>query len=277
MGCWARLFSVIKARTAVAVNLILEQARKHRSIRKYKPDPVPPDAMERILEAGLRASSSGNMQTFSVIVTTDPEIRKELGPAHFHQEMVQEAPAFLTFCADFHRMRQWLRLREAPDNFDNFMSFMIATIDAVLAAENAALAAEAEGLGICFLGTTLASCGEIAKILRCPQNVVPVAGFSLGFPAEAPPARDRLPLSGIVHREKYEMPGDAQIEDCYRARETAGWERYMANPALRKMVEEKGVKNLAQIYTKLKYTRESHIAYSKQVMDCLSAQGFLNG
>lgn len=256
-------------------NAIFEQMRRHRSIRKYKPDPVPEEKLARILEAGLRASSSGNMQVYSVIVTTDPAIRRELGPAHFHQEMVQEAPAFLTFCADFRRMRKWLKLREAPENFDNFMSFLIAAIDATLAAQNAALAAEAEGLGICFLGTTLASCGEIARILRCPEHVVPVVGFSLGYPAEAPPARDRLPLAGIVHRERYHDHAPEEVALIYSERERAGWERYRQSESLRKMIEEAGVENLAQVYTKLKYTRESHVRYSEQVLGCLRAQGFL--
>lgn len=257
------------------MNPVLEQIYRHRSIRKYKPDSVPEDVLQRILDAGVRASSSGNMQVYSVIVTTDPAIRQELGPAHFHQEMVRDAPVFLTFCADFHRMRKWLKLREAPDNFDNFMSFMIAAIDATLAAQNAALAAEAEGLGICFLGTTLASCGEIARILRCPENVVPLVGFSLGYSAESPPSRDRLPLSGLVHRERYHDHGTAEIASIYQDRERAGWERYRQNESLRGLIEASGVENLAQVYTKLKYTRESHVRYSEDVLHCLRTQGFL--
>lgn len=257
------------------MNAILEQVRRHSSIRKYKSDPIPEDVMDRILEAALRTSSSGNMQAYSIIVSTDPELRRQLLPAHFDQSMVTEAPAFLTFCADFHRMRRWLELREAPENFDNFMSFMIASIDAILASQSAALAAEAEGLGICYLGTTLASCGDIAKILKCPSHVVPVVGFSLGYPDESPPTRDRLPLQSLVHRDVYREESDAQILATYRERETKGWERYMSSPELRAMVETSGVQNLAQIYTKLKYTRESHIRYSETVMDCLKDQGFM--
>ena len=247
----------------------------HRSIRSYEKTPVPEELLEKILQAASRASSSGNMQCYSVIVTSDPVIKQELYAPHFQQSMVLEAPLFLTFCADFHRMRHWLALNEAPENFDNFMSFMIATIDAVLASQNAALAAEAEGLGICYLGTTLASCGEIARILRCPQHVVPVVGFSLGYPAETPPQRDRLPLRGIVHRERYEEYQEGAIREIYGEKERAGWERYMAIPELRKMIEESGVENLAQVYTQVKYTKESHIAYSEQVLGCLRAQGFM--
>ena len=120
----------------------------HKSIRKYKPDPIPEIMLSRILGAALRASSSGNMQCFSIIVTKNKTLRKKLYQLHFKQDMVLQAPIVLTFCSDFHRMRKWLKLNRAPDNFDNFMSFMIGAIDAVLASQNAALAAENEGLGI---------------------------------------------------------------------------------------------------------------------------------
>lgn len=253
---------------------VFENIHNHRSIRKYKQDAVPEELLEKILNAALRASSSGNMQAYSVIVTTDSGLRKELGPAHFDQSMVQDAPVLMTFCADFHRMRRWIALKDAPENFDNYMSFMIAAIDATLAAQNAALAAEALGLGICFLGTTLASCGDIARILNCPSHVVPVVGFTLGFPDEMPAPRDRLPLDGMVHRDRYRDLKDEDILGIYKDRERAGWDRYMANDELRRMVEESGVKNLAQIYTKLKYTRESHIGYSEHVLTCLRERGF---
>jgi nitroreductase len=254
---------------------LIQQIRSHRSIRKYKADPVPEDVLERVLEAAIRASSSGNMQAYSVIVTRDPELRRRLYKPHFEQSMVLDAPVLLTFCADFHRMRKWLEISEAPPNFDNFMSFMIAAIDAVLASQNAALAAEAEGLGICYMGTTLASCREIAEILNCPDHVVPVAGFSLGYPAEAPAPRDRLPLEGIVHRETYRSPTREEVLSTYAEREGKGWERYRANPELAKSALAAGAKNLAQVYTKVKYTRESHIGYSENVLRCLREKGFL--
>ena len=248
----------------------------HRSIRRYKPDPVPEDLLERALSAGLRASSSGNMQTWSVIVTSDRELRERLYDPHMEQEMVLDAPLLLTFCADFRRMRHWLRLHQAPDNFDNFMSFMIATIDATLASQNVALAAEAQGLGICYMGSTLANCDRIGRLLCLPPGVMPVVGYSLGWPDENPAPRDRLPLSGLVHRETYHDYTDEDILAIYAERNRKGWERYMTYPELRTRIEGSGVQNLAQIYTVLKYTRESHIEFSDTVLDYLRRQGFLD-
>ncbi len=252
-----------------------ELMSRHRSIRKYKDKAVPEDIIDSILESSTKASSSGNMQAYSIIVTKDVNVKRKLSPLHFNQSMVMEAPVFITFCADFHRMRRWVKLSHAPDNFDNFMSFMIASIDAILASQNAALAAESHGLGLCYLGTTLANCGKIAKVLNCPKNVVPVVGFSLGYPDEAPKERRRLPLKGIVHYDIYKEYSDEEILTIYKDKEISGWKRYNEVPELRKMVLDSGVKNLAQIYTKLKYSRESHIEYSRTIYNCLIDQNFL--
>jgi len=255
---------------------VIDVARQHRSIRSYKPDAVPEEILNDCLETGIRASSSGNMESYSIIITRDPKRRGRLYKAHHEQKMVLEAPLLLTFCADFHRMRLWLGQNDAPDNFDNFMSFMVAAIDAVLVAQNIALAAESHGLGICYMGTTLASCREIGQILEVPKGVVPVTSFSLGYPNEDPPLRDRIPLSGLVHQETYRDYDRRRIEEVYRERETAGWNRYMSFPDLKRRIEKSGVKNLAQVYTIVKYTRDSHQAMSRQLQEYLTEQDFMN-
>ncbi len=248
----------------------------HRSIRKYKSDPIPEPLLQKVLAAALRGSSSGNMQSYSIIITTDKQIKERLFEPHFKQKMVLEAPVVMTFCSDFHRMRVWLKERDAKDNFDNFMSFMIGTIDAVIAAQNAVLTAESLGLGICYMGTTLASCGQIAKILNCPDNVVPVTGFVLGYPDENPAIRDRLPLEGMIHKDTYQDYRCDDINRIYKERDVNGWNRYMTFPDLKVLIEESGVKNLAQVYTTVKYTKESHIQYSQQLLECLKTHDFFN-
>ena len=253
-----------------------EQIQSHRSIRSYTSDPVPEELVGRLLETGIRASSSGNMQSYSVIVTRDRALRERLYEAHFQQNMVLEAPVLMTFCADFHRMREWLQISDAADNFDNYMSFMVAAIDAVLVAQNIALAAEAEGLGICYMGTTLASCRTIGELLKVPKNVIPVTSFVLGYPAEDPGLRDRLPLDGLVHQETYQAYTADRVAEIYHDREVAGWQRYMSFPDLKKRILESGVTNLAQVYTTVKYTRESHKRMSENLLAYLAEQDFMN-
>lgn len=255
---------------------VIETIHQHRSIRKYKPDPIPDKLLNEILSAGIRASSSGNMQAFSIVVTQDRKLKEQLYRAHNDQEMVLEAPHLLTFCADFHRMRQWLRISHAPDNFDNFLGFMVAAIDAILVSQNIALAAESKGLGICYLGSTLANCDQVGRILELPINVVPVVGFTLGYPNEDPALRDRLPLEGLVHVETYQDYTAEQINEIYHDREIKGWDRYMSYPRVRQMIIDAGVDNLAKVYTTVKYTRETHQELSQKIQNYLHEQDFMN-
>lgn len=243
---------------------ILEQ---RKSIRQYQNREVSGELLNKILKAAIQTSSSGNMQTYSIIVTRDKELREKLYPLHFEQNMVLDAPVLVTFCADFHRMRRWIALKEAPENFDNFMSFMISSIDAILVSQTVSLLAESEGLGICYMGTTLANCEKIGEVLELPPNVVPVVGFSLGYPSEAPSARDRLPMKALVHYERYQKFSDQDVLDAYKDREDKGMKRYADHP---------NVQNLAQVYTKLKYTRQSHLEYSNTVLKYLDKQNFMN-
>ena len=254
---------------------VIQQILNHRSIRKYKPDPIPEELLQEILQAGIRTSSSGNMQTYSIIVTREQQLRERLLEPHMRQKMVVDAPVFLTFCADFNRMRRWLKLNQAADNFDNFFSFLIGAIDAILVSQTVALAAESRGLGLCYLGSTLANADAIGNILGVPKNVVPVTGFSLGYPDEQPDLRDRLPFSSIVHWETYKDYTDQEIQNIYEEREIKGWQRYMKSKWLREQVEEKGVENLAQLYTEVKYTRTSHQEFSRKLLTYLENQEFM--
>lgn len=175
----------------------------HRSIRSYLPEPVPEEVLRRILEAGVRASTTGNMQLYSLVVTTSPEIKERLAPCHFNQPMVTQAPVVITFCADIRRFSLWCRQRGAEPQYDNFVWFVNSVIDTILASQNIVLQAENEGLGICYLGTTTYNAQEIAEVLGLPEGVIPVTTLTMGYPDKMPPQTDRLPLEGVVHRERY--------------------------------------------------------------------------
>jgi nitroreductase len=255
---------------------ILEAIRDHRSIRQFKPDPVPDDLLHEVLEAGIRASSYGNMNSYSIVVSRERETRERLFEPLRHQKMVVEAPVQVTFCADFRRMRKWLALNDAPDNFGDFFAFMIGAIDAVLVSQNVALAAEANDLGICYIGATLGNTHLVGEVLELPEGVVAVTGFSLGWPDEEPRLKDRLPFSGLVHHERYHDHTDDEIREIYHERDKVGWDRYMTNARLAKMMEESDVENLAQVYTTLKYTPAAHEMHSASLLAYLRKQGFLS-
>jgi len=240
----------------------------HRSIRKFKTEPINPDILNIILEAGIRASTTGNMQVYSIIVTTSKELKDKLWECHFKQDMVKTAPVILTFCADFNRFNKWCELREAKPGYNNFLSFMTGAIDALLAAQNIAIAAEAYGLGICYLGTAIYNAKEISEILEIPKNVVPITAIAMGYPSEIPPLTDRLPLEAVVHYEKYYDYDDDKINLLYSQKENL--------PFYQELVKLNNKKNLAQIFTDNRYKKEDNVLFSKKYLEFIKKQGFMN-
>lgn len=253
----------------------LDLLSAHRSIRRYRPDPIPDDDLGAILHAATRASSSGNMQTYSMIVTRDPDRKARLYELHFEQEMILQAPLLLTFVVDWHRMNRWCRLSGAEPGYDNILSFFVGFADALIAAQNAALAAEALGYGICYMGTTLSASTRIAAFLELPESVFPATTLVIGRPNEDPALRARLPMEGIVHEESYRRPSDDEIRATYASRETEGWARYMSFPDLAERIRSSGVRNLAEVYTILKYTKADNEEISGEMLALLRAKGFL--
>ena len=174
-------------------------------------------------DAFAGSSSSGNLNSVSVVLTRDPERKRRLYELHFEQPMVLEAPLVATFCADWFRTREWLRRRGARDNFNNLIGYHVAAFDAMIVAQNACLGFQAHDLGICYMGTTLHSMTEIAAFLELPDTCVPVTTIVVGWPDEDPAKRDRLPLSAMVHEERYRRPADDELEATYAQRELRGW------------------------------------------------------
>ncbi|HOE04598.1 MAG TPA: nitroreductase family protein [Bacteroidales bacterium] len=247
---------------------MVKEIFEHRSIRKYKPDSIPSEIMQSVLEAASRAATTGNMQVYSIVVTTDPSIKEQLAPCHFNQPMVKQAPVVLTFCADFNRFMQWCSLRNADAGaYNNFLSFVTAAIDALLAAQNACLEAESHGLGTCYLGTTTYTAGKIIDILKLPKGVVPVTTLVLGYPSEIPPLTDRLPLRAVVHYETYHDFTDEEIEALYREKENRSDSR--------QFVAENNKQNLAQVFTDIRYTRKDNTAFSAALLEVLKNQGYM--
>jgi len=238
----------------------------HRSIRKYKTDPIPEDILKQVLAAGTRASTTGNMQVYSIVITKDKDLKKQLWEAHFRQDMVLQAPVVLTFCADFNRFTKWCEWRKANPGYRNFLSFFTAAIDALLAAQNVALAAEGHGLGICYLGTTTYMAEKIVDVLKLPELVVPVTTLVVGYPDEDPPLTDRLPLEGVIHQETYRDYIREDIDRIYAEKE--------ALEETRELLKINNKETLAQIFTDNRYTKKDNVFFSKEFLKVVEKQGF---
>ena len=241
---------------------------KHRSIRKFRPTPIPEEVLHECLEAASRASTCGNMQLYSLVVTRDEALREKLSPCHFNQPMVRQAPCVVTVCADVHRFTMWCEQRDAAPAYDNFAWFLNASTDALLAAQNLCVEAETHGLGICYLGTTIYTAGDISRILELPKGVIPLTTVVMGYPDEAPELTDRLPLEAVVHYEKYTDYTAAEIDELWAEKE--------ASPETSALLAENGLPNLAQIFTRNRYRREDNIAISRAYFELLREQGFFN-
>ena len=247
---------------------LLDIIFSHRTIRKYKEKSIEPQILETILEAGTKASTTGNMQMYSIIVTTDTELKTQLSPAHFNQPMVQNAPVVLTFCADFNRFNKWCLQRNAIPGYNNFLSFMTAAIDALLVAQNVCIAAEANGLGICYIGTVIYNADKIIEILKLPKGVVPVATVTLGYPDEMPELTDRLPLEAVVHKDVYRDYAHEDIDRFYAEKESM--------PLYRGFIEENNKETLAQVFTDVRYPKSNNDHFSKILLKVLRNQGFMD-
>jgi len=240
----------------------------HRSIRKFKPDPIHDELLNTILRAGIRASTTGNMQLYSIIVTRDIKKRELLAPCHFNQQMVKEAPVLLTFCADINRFTRWCNERAAEPAYNNFLWFVNAATDALLAAQNCCIAAEENGLGICYLGTTLYMADEIIHALALPPGVMPVTTVVMGIPAEEPPLTDRLPEAAVIHYENYNDYTVTTINKLYKEKELL--------PLTQKLLKENNKQTLAQVFTDNRYKKPDNIKFSQKLLNTLHKQGFMN-
>jgi len=240
----------------------------HRSIRKFKKQQIPDDLLNSILEAGIRASNTGNMQLYSIIVTKEQSMLETLQPLHFNQKMVSEAPVHLTFCADIHRFHKWCELRGAKPGYDNLLWFLSAATDAILCSQNVCIAAESNNLGICYLGTILYNAEKFIEVLNLPKGVFPVAAISMGYPLEVPELTDRLPLNAVVHHEKYTNYSADTINHLFAEKENS--------TLTQELLKANNKPTLAHIFTENRYKSADNVFFSEKLKEILMKQGFLS-
>ena len=244
----------------------MESINTRRTIRKYSSREVTDELLFQLLEEAERTQTMGNLQLYSVIITRDADMKKKLAPAHFNQPMVEGAPVVLTICADFRRTSIWAENRKAVPGYDNFLSFMNAATDALLYTQTFCNLAEEEGLGCCFLGTTVYMPQMIIDVLQLPRLVMPAATITLGWPDEAPALSDRLPLKSIIHQETYHDYTPSAINEYYGPKEELEENKHFCE------INDK--ETLAQIFTDIRYTKKDNEAMSAGLMEALKKQGF---
>jgi FMN reductase (NADPH) len=207
------------------------------------------------------------MQAYTVVAVTDAGRRDRMATLCGNQEHIRQAPVFLAFCADLARLDRACALRGYTQVTGYTENFLIAAVDAAIAAQNAALAAESLGLGMCYIGSIRNNPRQVIELLGLPHLVFPVTGMTIGWPALPPRQRPRLPLEAVLHWEQYNsdqddalrrydqimaasgiyeqrqvpVPGKpGEVEDYGWLEHTARRVSQVARPHLREVIEEQG-------------------------------------
>ena len=240
-----------------AIKLLLERA----SCRSYTGDPIPPETLRLVLEAGVRAASGGNLQPTSVIQIQN-QATKDWLAQECGQSFIAQAPVLLTFCIDWWRNRRWAELEVAPISANHsFRHFWISFQDTIICAQNICTAADALGLGSCYIGTILEMFPELCDRLQLPKGVFPVVLLCLGVPKRPPKTRRKLDQTVMVHQETYHKLDDDELRAAYE-------HKY---PGYRVELTEERVDQVAEV------CRQVHGAdYAERCRQRMEEQGYIS-
>ena len=244
----------------------MEILKQRRTIRKYQQKDISSDMLNDMHDSAFRASTVGNMQVYSVIVTRDAERKARLAPAHFNQPMVKTAPVVLTFCIDLRRFTKWCEQRKATPGYNNLEWFVTGSVDALLAAQTFWGAAVVICVCLCYLFTTTYNLHLIIEALELPELVFPITTVTVGWPAEEPAQVDRLPLEAIVHEETYHDYTPEDIDRLYAYKESL--------PENKQFIFENNKETLAQVFTDVRYKKEDNEVMSENLWKVIKKQGF---
>ncbi|AGS26007.1 NADPH-dependent oxidoreductase [Rhizobium etli] len=187
-------------------NEAIDAILSHRSVRNYLPTPVPQEAVELAVAAAQSAPSSSNLQAWSLVTVEDAGRKSRLNAVAGNQRQIAQAPLLLVWLADLARPRRIATEGGATgEGLDYIESFLLAVIDAALAAQNAVVALESLGLGTCYIGAIRNDPETVVRELALPEGVFPVFGLTVGYPDPTAPAgvKPRLPQATVLHRELY--------------------------------------------------------------------------
>ncbi len=193
------------------MNPTIELLKSHRSIRKFTEQKIPRELFEELIRAGQSAATSSHVQAYSIIHVVNPGNRGKLAELAGGQAHVAECSDFLVFCADMKRSTKAAERAGADVVRGMTEHFLVASVDTALMAQNIAIAAESEGLGLCYIGGIRNNPAEVSEILRLPEHVYPVFGMCLGYPDQTPEVKPRLPLASILKEDFYRADEDEAL------------------------------------------------------------------
>jgi len=197
------------------MNTVINLLKQHRSIRKFQADPVSQAQVEEIVVAGQCAATSSFIQACTVIQVSQGPVREALAECSGNQAYVSQSPVFLVFCADMHRHQLACEMHDAQMQSGFTEQFLTASLDCALFAQNSAIAAESMGLGVVYIGGLRNQIARVSELLELPELVYPVFGLCIGYPAQDPETKPRLPLPVVLKQERYDDSQDRALIEAY--------------------------------------------------------------
>lgn len=199
-------------------NATIESLLAHRSVRAYLPDALPAGTLETLIAAAQSAATSSNLQLWSAVAVDDPTARRELARIAGGQRHIETCPLFLVWVADLSRAARIAAAEGASfAALPHFETFLVAAVDAALAAQNAVAAAESLGLSTVYIGALRNEPESVARLLALPEGAVAVFGLCVGRADPAVPGevKPRLPQDSVLHRGTYRSDHDAARRAAY--------------------------------------------------------------
>ena len=190
------------------MNEVLQQLHDRKSVRVYEDRPVEPEVKQAILEAAIQAPSAGNMALYTILDITDPALKEKLSVSCDNQPFIAKAPLVLIFCADYRRWYDAFQAHVEEVRKPGMGDLFLAEADALIAAQNAVVAAHSLGLGSCYIGDITENYEFHKELLNLPKYVVPAAMLCFGYPTEQQcrrPKPVRHEAADLVHENGYSM------------------------------------------------------------------------
>jgi nitroreductase len=250
------------------IHPVVESLMNHRSIRRFQSRPIEEEVVERILTAGTRAATAGNLQLYTLLTIDDPEgialLKREKVP------VMRNTPLVVVSLLDLYRIRRWMEVSDTePVVMDRAIYFMLGFWDATIALQNVVVAAESLGLGTCYVGSILSF--DVYSHFGVPEGVFPAGMVCIGYPDEEPDLSMRLPLDAVVHRNRYQRPSDEQIRAFYREREGV-WDT--VGEGLKERLAAQDIRSIPQALAVQRFSDQVTSARSTGILANLKRSGF---
>ncbi|GAB3062398.1 oxygen-insensitive NADPH nitroreductase [Salinicoccus sesuvii] len=203
------------------MNQVIELLNNHRSIRKFQDRTLDRETVRTLVTAAQSASTSSYVQAYSIIGVTDKDKKSALREIST-QSYVEHNGHLFVFLIDYNRHVELSKEKGEPIAFDKTEQLIVGTVDAALASQNLAVAAESMGLGICYIGSLRNDMAKVIEILELPKGVVPLFGMVAGYPDQSGSKKERLPFEAVYHENTYQSVTELKdVVDEYDARISA--------------------------------------------------------